>query len=124
MITVTQKGSFSNLEKMLKSAKANNYRNVLTKYAQEGVAALSAATPKDTGLTAGSWYYEIIENGDSVTINWNNSNTSTGVNVALILQYGHATKNGGYVQGVDYINPALAPVFDKMANAAWKEVCG
>lgn len=123
MITVTQRGSFDKTEKMLQAAIANRYRDVLSQYAQEGVAALSAATPKDTGLTAASWSYEIETSGSNTTIWWKNSNIGTGVNVAVILQYGHATKNGGYVQGIDYINPALRPVFDSIADAAWREVC-
>lgn len=124
MITFTQRGNFNNTEKMLRSAIRGDYASVLAKYGQEGVAALSAATPKRTGLTANSWYYDIETSGNTASIVWKNSNVSTGVNVAVILQYGHATKNGGYVQGIDYINPALAPIFDKIADAAWKEVCG
>ena len=124
MITFMQRGNFNNTEKMLRSAIRGDYASVLAKYGQEGVAALSAATPKRTGLTANSWYYDIETSGNTTTITWCNSNVGTGVNVAVILQYGHATKNGGYVQGIDYINPALAPIFDKIADAAWKEVCG
>lgn len=124
MITITQSGSFEKLEKILKKAHTKNYIYVLSKYGQEGVAALSAATPKDTGLTAGSWYYEITVDATSVSINWKNSNVTTGVSVALLLQYGHATKNGGYVEGIDYINPALAPIFDKLADSAWREMIG
>ena len=124
MITITQRGSFDKLINLLINARTNDYKHVLNRYAQQGVAALSAATPKDTGLTAGSWYYEIIEDASGVTINWKNSNVSTGVNVAMLLQYGHATKNGGYVEGIDYINPALAPVFDKLADSAWREMTG
>ena len=96
--------------------------DVLEKYAQQGVAALSAATPIDSGRTAISWEYEIIQNDSSISILWKNINTNKGVNIALILQYGHGTRNGGYVSGRDYINPALQPIFDKMADAAWKEV--
>lgn len=86
------------------------------------MAALSAATPVDSGVTATSWSYEIIQNGSSISIVWNNSNVQEGINIAIILQYGHGTRNGGYVSGRDYINPALKPIFDKMADAAWKEV--
>ena len=86
------------------------------------MAALSAATPVDSGLTATSWIYKIIQNGSTISIVWENSNVQKGVNIAIILQYGHGTRNGGYVSGRDYINPALKPIFDKMADAAWKEV--
>lgn len=83
---------------------------------------MAAATPKDTGFTAASWSYEIIQNGETISIVWKNSHVVRGVNIAVILQYGHGTRNGGYVRGVDYINPALRPVFDRLAEAAWKEV--
>jgi hypothetical protein len=86
------------------------------------VEALSAATPVDTGLTASSWTYDIVQTKDSVTINFNNTNIQNGCPIAVILQYGHGTRNGGWVQGRDYINPAIQPVFDKIANEAWKEV--
>lgn len=122
MISIKQKGNFSKTEKFLKKSFGKSYLNVLEKYAQQGVAALSAATPVDSGVTATSWSYEIIQKGDSISICWNNSNVHNGVNIALILQYGHGTRNGGYVSGRDYINPALRPIFDKMADAAWKEV--
>lgn len=122
MISFKQKGDFSKTEKFLKRSLGKNYRNVLEKYGQQGVAALSASTPVRTGLTAISWSYEIIQNGGSISVVWNNSNIHNGVNIALILQYGHGTRNGGYVRGRDYINPALRPIFDKMADAAWKEV--
>lgn len=122
MINFRQKGGFSNTEKMLKKSLGKDYVSVLEKYARQGVETLSAATPIDTGLTASSWEYEIIQNGDSISIFWNNTNINKGVNIALILQYGHGTRNGGYVSGRDYINPALQPIFDKMADAAWKEV--
>ena len=122
MITFKQRGSFSNTEKLLKSSKKSKYRSVLDRYAKDGVNALSAATPVRTGLTSRSWSYEITESNDDITIIWTNSNIKDGVNVAVILQYGHGTKNGGYVQGIDYINPALRSVFQDMADAAWKEV--
>lgn len=100
-----------------------NARFVLEKYAREGIAALSAATPIDTGETASSWSYEIDQDKDSIRLTFKNNNkTSTGVPIAILLQYGHGTGNGGYVQGRDYINPAIQPIFDKIANDAWKEV--
>ena len=124
MITVNSKGDFKNLEKMLRKSLGLRYRHVLEKYAKEGVSALAAATPKDTGATASAWDYEIVESGETLSINWTNSHINKGVNIALILQHGHGTGTGGYVQGIDYINPALRPIFDAMADAAWKEVTG
>lgn len=122
MITVRHKGDFTNLEKMLKNSVGKDYRNILKRYGQEGVAALAAATPRDTGKTASSWFYEIEEKDGKLSVIWKNSNINDGVNIAIIIQYGHGTRNGGYVQGVDYVNPALQPIFDKMADAAWREV--
>lgn len=122
MIRIRQKGDFKKTEKFLKKSFGKNYLSVLEKYAIRGVENLSAYTPIDTGITATSWYYKIIQNKDSISVVWHNSNVQKNVNIALILQYGHGTKNGGYVEGIDYINPALKPIFDKMADAAWKEV--
>lgn len=122
MIHITQRGDFSKTEKFLKKSFGRDYRGVLEKYGQQGVSALSAATPIDSGLTAISWSYKIIQNESTISIIWENSNVQKGVNIAIILQYGHGTRNGGYVNGIDYINPALKPIFDKMADAAWKEV--
>lgn len=122
MIHITQKGDFKKTEKLLKASIGKDYKSILRQYAEEGVRALSAATPKDTGKTANSWSYSIEQTKNSISIVWNNSNINDGVNVAIILQYGHASKDGSYVQGIDYINPALKPVFDKLADAAWKEV--
>lgn len=122
MISFHHKGSFKKTEKFLKKSFGKDYRSVLEKYAQKGVQALAAATPVDTGLTAASWSYEIIQNGSTLSVIWKNSNVQKYVNIALILQYGHGTGNGGWVEGIDYVNPALKPIFDKMADAAWKEV--
>lgn len=122
MISFRQKGDFSKLEKMLKNSFGRDYRRVLEQYGREGVAALAAATPKDSGKTASSWEYEITEKNGQLSVTWKNTNVNDGVNIAVILQYGHGTRNGGYVQGIDYINPALRPIFEKMADAAWKEV--
>ncbi len=121
-ITFRHKGDFSKTEKFFNSLLKLDYLNVLERYGQAGVAALAAATPKDSGLTAASWDYEITHNGKETTIAFTNSNVSNGVNIAIILQYGHGTKGGGYVAGRDYINPAIQPIFDKMANEAWREV--
>lgn len=125
MIKVNSKGDFKNLEKMLRKTLGFRYRHVLEKYGKQGVQVLAAATPVNTGLTASSWEYEIVEENGSISVRWNNSNLQPppgGVSVALLIQYGHATGTGGYVQGVDYINPALRPIFEAMADAAWKEV--
>lgn len=122
MIKVRSKGDFKKTEKFLKKSFGRNYRSVLEKYAKQGVAALASATPVESGETASSWDYEIIQNGSSISVVWTNSHVEKGVNIAIILQYGHATRNGGWVDGRDYINPALRPIFDEMAKAAWKEV--
>jgi hypothetical protein len=122
IVSFKQKGDFKNTEKLLKRSFGKDYKSILEKYALQGVRELAANTPIDTGLTASSWTYDIVQTGSSYSIVWNNSNVNKGVNIAVILQYGHATRNGGYVQGLDYINPALQPIFDQMAEAAWKEV--
>lgn len=122
MITFRQKGDFKNLDNFLQRAKRLNHDSILDKYGKEGVAALMSATPKNTGLTASSWSYEIIKENGRLTLAFNNSNVQNGVPIAVILQYGHATRNGGWVQGIDYINPTLRPIFQKIADEAWKEV--
>lgn len=122
MISFRQKGNFSKLSGYLERAKEAARLGVLDKYGREGVAALSSATPVDTGLTASSWYYTIERRNGSVSILFNNSNIQNGVPIAIIVQYGHGTGTGGWVEGRDYINPAIQPVFDKMAKSAWEEV--
>lgn len=122
MISFKSRGSFANTTKFLKQLHKMNIDEILNQYGEEGVAALRNATPVDSGLTADSWYYEIERANGKISIRWNNRNVNKGVNIAVILQYGHGTRNGGYVQGRDYINPALQPIFDKIANNAWKEV--
>ena len=122
MIVVKQKGNFSNTERFLNAAKRMNIRSILDKYGREGVLTLSSATPVDTGLTARSWGYEIQMSNTSFVISWTNSNVVKGVPIAIILQYGHGTRNGGYVQGRDYINPAIRPIFDKISEEIWREV--
>ena len=123
MITIRQKGDFSKLTSFLERAKEVVKLSDLDKYGREGVAALSSATPKDTGKTADSWTYDIVHRENSVSIEFSNSNlTDNKVPIAILLQYGHATRNGGYVNGIDYINPALRPVFERMADEAWREV--
>lgn len=122
MITFRQKGDFSKLTRFLERAKEAVHLGDLDKYGRQGVAALSSATPVDSGLTAESWYYEIENKNGSATIKFNNSNIQNGVPIAIILQYGHGTRNGGWVEGRDYINPAIQPIFDEIANEAWREV--
>ena len=122
MIKLRQRGNFSKLEQYLEKTKNAVKLGTLDKYGREGVAALSSATPKDTGLTAASWYYEIHHESNSVSISFWNSNVQNGVPIAIILQYGHGTGNGGWVQGRDYINPVIRPIFDEIANNLWREV--
>lgn len=122
MITFRQKGDFSKASRYLERLKEAAKLGVLDKYGREGVAALASATPTETGLTASSWTYEIERKGSSVSIVYKNLNINKGVPIAVILQYGHGTGTGGWVQGRDYINPAIQPVFDRIADEAWKEV--
>lgn len=122
MISFRSKGNFKRTEKLLKKSLGKDWRSLLDKYGRQGVQALAAATPIESGQTAASWDYEIQQKGSSISIIWTNSHINKGVNIAVILQYGHATRTGGYVRGRDYINPALRPVFDELADAAWKDV--
>ena len=122
MITFRQKGDFSKLTRYLERAKEVIKLGDLDKYGQEGVDALSSATPVDSGLTASSWYYKIENKNGSATISFYNSNVNNSVPIAIILQYGHGTSTGGWVEGLDYINPAILPIFEKIANDAWEEV--
>lgn len=122
MISIHHKGDFRRTIKFLNAITDIPIKHILEKYGQMGVSALAAATPVDTGKTAASWTYEIEMTKDSYVITWLNTNVNKHVNIALILQYGHATRNGGYVSGRDYINPALQPVFDQIAAEAWREV--
>lgn len=122
MISFKQKGDFSNLSRFLEKAKETIKIGDLDRYGREGVAALSSVTPVDSGLTASSWYYKIERGNGSISISFHNSNIQNGVPIAIILQYGHGTRNGGWVEGRDYINPAIQPLFDKIADNAWKEV--
>lgn len=122
MIKIRQKGDFSKVTTYLIKAKKGIRLRDLDKYGKQGVAALSSATPVDTGLTASSWYYKIERSDSTISITFLNSNVQNGVPIAVILQYGHGTGTGGWVQGRDYINPALRPIFDKIADDAWKEV--
>lgn len=122
MISFRQKGDFSDLTSFFEKAKETVNIGELDRYGEMGVKALREATPKDTGLTANSWHYEITHGKESVSISFNNTNIQNGVPIAVILQYGHGTRNGGYVEGRDYINPAIQPIFDEIANDAWREM--
>ena len=122
MISFRHKGDFSKTTRFLKRAKELDISRILNQYGGEGVSALASATPKESGETANSWYYEIEYSKRSATINFLNSHINKGVPIAIILQYGHGTGTGGWVQGRDYINPAIQPIFDKIADNAWREV--
>ena len=122
MITFRQKGDFSKLTRFLEKAKEVVRLGDLDKYGREGVAALASATPIESGRTASSWYYQVENKNGSASITFYNSNVNNGVPIAIILQYGHGTRNGGFVQGRDYINPAIQPIFDRIADEAWREV--
>lgn len=122
MISFRQKGDFSKLTGYLERVKESVRLGGLDKYGREGVAALAAATPVDSGRTAASWYYRIERKKGTVSLTFRNANVQNGVPIAIILQYGHSTGTGGWVQGRDYINPALRPIFDRIAEDAWKEV--
>ena len=122
MIRFSHKGDFSKLDSFFERAKNAVHIGELDKYGKAGVAALASATPVETGKTASSWYYEIVNKQGSVSINFHNSNVQDGVPIAIIIQLGHGTRNGGWVEGRDYINPAIQPIFDQLANNAWREV--
>lgn len=122
MITIRHKGSLSKTTRFLERAKHAIRLADLDRYGREGVAALASATPTDSGLTASSWYYEITYTKAGAKITFKNSNIQNGVPIAIILQYGHGTGTGGWVEGRDYINPAIQPIFDRLADDAWREV--
>lgn len=122
MITFRLKGDFSKTSRRLERLKEVARLGILDKYGQEGVAALASATPVESGQTANSWYYTIERTNSSVAIRFNNSHINQGVPIAIILQYGHGTGTGGWVEGRDYINPAIRPIFDRIKNDVWREV--
>ena len=121
-VRITSKGDFNRTFKFLEKMKNFQVKQILERYGQAGVSALASATPVDSGATASAWSYEIESKGDNHTIYWTNTNSNKGVYIAVILQYGHGTGTGGYVAGRDYINPAIRPIFDKIAEEAWMEV--
>lgn len=122
MVSFRQKGDFSKLSSFFERLKEGVALGVLDKYGREGVAALSSATPVDSGETSNSWQYKIERGDGAVSIGFYNSHVHSGVPIAIILQYGHGTRNGGWVEGRDYINPAIQPVFDRLSEYAWREV--
>lgn len=122
MVGFRQKGDFSKLTRYLEKAKEAARLGDLDRYGRAGVAALASATPVDSGETARSWYYRIEQRDGVASITFLNSNIQQGVPIAIILQYGHGTGTGGWVEGRDYISPAIQPIFDQIANDAWKEV--
>lgn len=122
MIRFSHKGDFSKTIRFLNKSKSAIKSSIFDKYGKKGVAALASATPVDSGLTADSWRYEITHSKAGITLNFYNTNIQNGVPIAIILQYGHGTRNGGWVEGRDYINPVIQPIFDQLANEAWKEV--
>lgn len=122
MLVITRKGHFERSRNMLVRSLNLDVRKILNDYGKQGVEALASATPKRTGKTAASWSYEISKTSTGWTVTWNNSNINKGVNIAIIIQYGHGTGTGAYVQGIDYINPAIRPVFESMASEVWREV--
>lgn len=122
IIVFKQKGNFKTTRKFLKRCSNLQLDDLLDQCGKEGVEALARATPKDTGKTAASWSYAVHKSDGRITITWSNSNIVDGVPIAVILQYGHGTRNGGYVEGVDYINPAMRPIFERIAQRAWGEV--
>lgn len=122
MISIDQKGDFAALTTYLNKLNKQNNIEILNKYGKEGVRLLSSATPVRSGKTAASWYYKIEQSKNTISLNFYNSNINKGVPIVIILQYGHGTRNGGWVQGRDYINPVVQPLFNKIAQEAWKEV--
>ena len=122
MITFSQSGDFSNTEQFLKNVANDSFFANLESYGQAGVRALADNTPRDSGETAMSWGYKVIRSRTNPGIEWYNTNVNDGTNVAILIQYGHATKSGGYISGRDYINPVIRPIFDKIAEDIWKKV--
>lgn len=119
---IRSRGNFNNLQRWLNKVSGKSYLNILDQAGQRGVQALSSSTPNDSGITANSWKYSVEKGGGTTSIVWSNTNINEGVNIAIILQYGHGTGTGGYVRGRDYINPAIQPIFDSIAEDVWKEV--
>lgn len=122
MITFTQKGNFKNTERFLRNSKHVDYKKILNFYGKAGVKELEKATPADTGLTASSWEYSYEIKNSQITLSWSNTNMEDGIPIVILIQYGHGTRNGGYVQGIDFINPALKQIFKDLTDKVWKEI--
>lgn len=122
IVTFKHRGNFKKTERFLNRIKGRKYLNALEQFGIEGCNALAAATPVRTGKTASSWTFEIERTSAHTRISWLNTNVNQNVNIAIILQYGHGTGTGGFVQGQDYINPAMKPIFDAIAENVWREV--
>jgi len=123
MIKFTHKGNFKNTERFLSRAKRFQVLDIMHRYGERGVRALSAATPKDTGLTASSWEYKVQQTSSGKwSLTWFNTNIQNGAPIAILLQYGHGTRGGTFVSGIDYINPAMKPILDELSDSIWKEV--
>lgn len=122
MITIESQGDWKLTRNWFDRMTKLDLALIMNQFGKEGVSALSSATPSKSGLTSKSWNYEVTRKGNNWKITWTNSNVNKGANIAVLIQYGHGTRNGGYVVGRDYINPAIRPVFDKIAQKAWKEV--
>lgn len=122
MISFKHSGSFNKTDKFFKRVLFSDYLHIFNKYGVIGVNALSSVTPLDTGKTANSWGYKIQRSNKGVSITWTNSNMVDGIPVVILLQYGHVGKNGGYIQGLDFINPIMKPIFNKIIDDIWKEV--
>lgn len=121
-IRVVHKGNFNKTERFFNRMRHREYLNILAKYGEEGVRVLSDNTPADTGKTASSWEYGIEQSDGKTTLFWTNSNENEGTSIAILLIYGHAGMNGSYVQGIDFVSPAIQPVFKQIANEAWREI--
>lgn len=121
-IKISPKGDFSKTYKYLKNIEDALKNGEFDKYGKMGVEALTNATPRDTGKTANSWEYRVVRMRTRVKLEWYNTNENDNVNIAVLIQYGHTTKSGGYVRGIDYINPAMKPIFDEIADKLWKEI--
>jgi len=122
MISFSSSGSFDKTERFLRSIQKLDLSSIASAQAQKGVIALSRATPTDSGIAASSWGYKITKTATSLTISWTNSDVENGYPVAIMIQYGHGTGTGGYIHGIDYINPAMRPIFDQIAETLWKAV--